>query len=80
MAAIEGTLRRLERERAQRIKAMKHETAPPPPSHQDEGVSSWGGVPLQGRTRGAKWLSGRMKALRKEKVDGAQKGSDPIQG
>jgi uncharacterized membrane protein len=76
MAAIEATLRRLERERAARIKALKHEAAPPPPSHQVEGVSSWGGVPLrQGRTRGAKWLSGRMKALRKEKEN--RTGSGP---
>jgi uncharacterized membrane protein len=68
MAAIEATLRRLERERAERIKALKHEAAPPPPSHQEEGVSSWGGVPIrQGRTRGAQWLRGRMQALRKKR-------------
>jgi Alpha/beta-hydrolase family len=68
MAAIEATLRRLERERAGRIKASKQETAPPPPSHQVEGLSQSGGVPLrQDRTRGPRWLSGRMKALRRER-------------
>jgi uncharacterized membrane protein len=68
MAAIEATLRRLERERAGRIKASKQETAPPPPSHQVEGLSQSGGVPLrQQRTRGPRWLSGRMKAFRRER-------------
>jgi uncharacterized membrane protein len=66
IAAIEGTLRRLERERAERIKALRHETAPPPPAHQVEGLLESGGVPLrQERTGGPRWLSGRMRALRR---------------
>ncbi len=63
MAAIEDTLRRLERERAERIEADSHTTAPPPPSRQQGSEPARGGVPLrQARTPGARWLTGRLRA------------------
>jgi uncharacterized membrane protein len=66
MAAIEETLRRLERERAERIEAASHDTAPLPPSRQQGAATSRGGVPLrQKRTRGARWLTGRLKGIRR---------------
>ncbi|HJV03674.1 MAG TPA: alpha/beta-hydrolase family protein [Actinomycetota bacterium] len=66
MAAIEETLRRLERERAERIKATSQEAAPEPPTGRDqEEVLIRGGVALrERRTRGARWLSGRLRASR----------------
>jgi uncharacterized membrane protein len=55
---IELTLRRLELERAERVEAASHATAPPSPTqrleHEDRRVS--GGVPLRApRTHGARW-------------------------
>jgi uncharacterized membrane protein len=65
MSAIEETLRRLERERAERIEAASHTAAPPPPTRQQEAGASHGGVPLrQARTRGPRWLTGRLRARR----------------
>lgn len=66
MASIEDVLRKLERERAERIEATSHEAAPPPPILRDEGVLSRGGVPIrERRTGGPRWLSGRLRALRR---------------
>jgi uncharacterized membrane protein len=65
MATIEETLRSLERERAERIEAASHITAPLPPSRRQETAPSGGGVPLRhARTPGARWLTGRMRSLR----------------
>jgi uncharacterized membrane protein len=73
MGAIEETLRRLERERAERIKSASHVTAPPPPSRQREEVASGGGVPLRHtRTRGPRWLTGRLRSLRRK--EGSHRG------
>jgi uncharacterized membrane protein len=55
LGRIEETLRSLELERAQRIKARDPEAAPPAPAHRDSDGSR-AGVPLRTRrTRGARW-------------------------
>jgi uncharacterized membrane protein len=59
---IEQTLRSLELERAQRIKAPHPQAAPPPPAHRTSDDSFRAGVPLRHRrTRGARWLRGRRQ-------------------
>ena len=59
---IEETLVSLELERAARIKAQHGHAAPPPPAHRAGDVQA--GVPLRHRrTRGARWLRGRQRAL-----------------
>jgi len=55
LASIEETLRSLELERAERIKARDPGAAPIPPAHRGDGGSA-AGVPLvTRRTRGARW-------------------------
>ena len=63
MSRIEETIRRLELERTQRIKAPSAEDAPASPSQKAAAQrQEAGGVPLVGaRTRGARWL-GSQKA------------------
>jgi uncharacterized membrane protein len=57
---IEQTLRSLELERAERIKAEHGHAAPSPPAHRSAGQDAVAGVPLRSRrTRGARWLRGR---------------------
>jgi uncharacterized membrane protein len=64
IARIEETLRSLELERAARIKAQHGHAAPPPPAHRAGGDVVQAGVPLRHRrTRGARWLRGRQRAL-----------------
>lgn len=56
MEHIEEALRKLELERADRIKAENIETAPPAPSQRKDGERMEGGVPMRtARTRGANW-------------------------
>jgi uncharacterized membrane protein len=60
LSRIEATLRSLELERAERIKAQHGQAAPPPPAHQATGATVQASVPLRTRrTRGARWLRGR---------------------
>jgi uncharacterized membrane protein len=64
VARIEETLRSLELERAARIKAQHGHAAPPPPAHRAGGDVVQAGVPLRHRrTRGARWLRGRQRAV-----------------
>jgi hypothetical protein len=57
---IEQTLRSLELERAERIKAEHAHAAPSPPAHRSAGEDALAGVPLRSRrTRGARWLARR---------------------
>jgi uncharacterized membrane protein len=59
---IEQTLRSLELERAQRIKAPHADAAPTPPVHRAGDGGSEAGVPLRTRrTRGARWSLRRRK-------------------
>jgi uncharacterized membrane protein len=60
---IDQTLRSLELERAERIKATHPDAAPPPPVHRAaEGGGSRAGVPLRTRrTGGARWSLRRRK-------------------
>jgi hypothetical protein len=56
LGSIEATLRSLELERAQRIKARDPAAAPIPPAHRGGDGGSRAGVPLASRrTRGARW-------------------------
>jgi uncharacterized membrane protein len=56
LGRIDETLRSLELERAQRIKARDTDAAPTPPAHRAEEDGSRAGVPLRvRRTRGARW-------------------------
>jgi uncharacterized membrane protein len=60
LGRIEATLRSLELERAQRIKAAHAQAAPPPPAHRTRDQDTLAGVPLRTRrTPGARWLRGR---------------------
>jgi uncharacterized membrane protein len=64
---IEATLRRLEVERAARIRATKGESAPPAPIQQarEQHPHLAGGVPLKvRRTRGARWRRGARRPSR----------------
>jgi uncharacterized membrane protein len=65
LARIEETLRSLELERAERIKARRADAAPTPPMHRTgDGGGSRAGVPLRtGRTRGARWSLRRRKPV-----------------
>jgi uncharacterized membrane protein len=64
MARIEQTLRSLELERAERIKARRAHAAPPPPAERAAGVDAPAGAPLRTRrTGGARWLRGRRPAI-----------------
>jgi uncharacterized membrane protein len=59
---IEQMLVSLELDRAERIKAQYAKAAPPAPVHQAAGMDALGGVPLRtGRTRGARWVRGRVR-------------------
>ncbi|MCC7078664.1 MAG: alpha/beta-hydrolase family protein [Acidimicrobiia bacterium] len=56
MERIEASLRELELERADRIKAENLETAPPAPAQRKDGERTEGGIPMRAeRTRGANW-------------------------
>ena len=60
LAGIEQTLRTLELERAERIKAEHSHAAPPAPRNDPRGDRVRGGVPLRSpRTRGARWIGRR---------------------
>jgi hypothetical protein len=57
MERIEATLRALELERAQRLKADAEHTAPTAPTHREPPPPWLAGVPLQRRrARGPRWL------------------------
>jgi hypothetical protein len=59
---IDQTLRALELERAERIKAPNPDAAPPPPLHRAPEGGFQGGVPLRvRRTGGARWSLRRRK-------------------
>ncbi len=60
LARIDQTLRSLELERAQRIKARHADAAPTPPAHRADEDRFRAGVPLRTRrTRGARWVQRR---------------------
>jgi hypothetical protein len=60
LGRIEQTLRSLELERAQRIKARDPDAAPTAPVHRTTDGASAAGVPLRTRrTRGARWTQRR---------------------
>jgi uncharacterized membrane protein len=60
LARIEQSLRSLELERAERIKAEHSDAAPPPPAQRSAGDRLRGGVPLRSpRTHGPHWLGRR---------------------
>src|SRR5829696_133561 len=60
LARIEQTLRSLELERAERIKARDPQAAPAAPAHRDGDGGVRAGVPLRTRrTRGARWRQAR---------------------
>jgi uncharacterized membrane protein len=60
LARIDQTLRSLELERAQRIKARHADAAPTPPAHRADEDRFRAGVPLRTRrTRGARWAQRR---------------------
>jgi hypothetical protein len=60
LAGIERTLRTLELERAERIKAEHSHAAPPAPAQRSGGHRVRGGVPLHTpRTPGARWIGRR---------------------
>src|SRR6266511_3358010 len=60
LARIEQSLRSLELERAERIKAEHPDAAPPPPAQRSAGDRLRGGVPLRSpRTHGPHWLGRR---------------------
>jgi hypothetical protein len=57
---IEETLRSLELERAERIKAAHPQAAPAAPAYRAADQAALAGVPLRaGRTGGARWSRGR---------------------
>jgi uncharacterized membrane protein len=61
LSRIEQTLRSLELERAERIKAQRAHAAPPAPAHRTADQDALAGVPLRTRrTRGARWVRGRQ--------------------
>jgi hypothetical protein len=63
LSRIERTLRSLELERAQRIKAAHQHAAPPSPVRRTADQHAPDGVPLRARrTRGAQWLRGGRRA------------------
>jgi uncharacterized membrane protein len=63
LGRIEETLRSLELERAQRIKARDPQAAPVPPAHRDGEGGVRAGVPLRTRrTGGARWRLTRRRA------------------
>ena len=63
LGRIEETLRSLELERAQRIKARDPQAAPVPPAHRDGEGGVRAGVPLRTRrTGGAQWRLTRRRA------------------
>jgi hypothetical protein len=69
---IDQTLRSLELERAERIKAKDPDAAPIPPVHRDAGDGFRAGVPLRTeRTRGARWSLRRRPAPQPEPSGGA---------
>jgi uncharacterized membrane protein len=60
LASIDQTLRSLELERGERIKAGHADSAPTPPAHRAAGEDAPAGVPLRRRrTPGARWMAGR---------------------
>jgi hypothetical protein len=62
MESVEGSLRSLELDRAERIKAEHADVAPPAPSQVANGKRVVSGVPLYGkRTSGAKWLKSILR-------------------
>jgi uncharacterized membrane protein len=64
LGRIEQTLRSLELERAQRIKAAHAQAAPPAPVQRTPDQYTPAGVPLRTRrTPGARWSRGRRRAL-----------------
>jgi hypothetical protein len=57
---IEETLRSLELERAERLKAAHPQAAPPAPAYRAADQAALAGVPLRARrTGGARWSRGR---------------------
>jgi hypothetical protein len=65
LAGIERTLRTLELERAERIRAEHSHDAPPAPAQRPGGDRARGGVPLRDpRTRGARWVGRRAPKRR----------------
>lgn len=67
---IETELRNLELERAERIKAEKHEAAPPAPAQRKDGEHEVGGIPLRvRRTGGARWLRSILRKPGKAPAD-----------
>jgi uncharacterized membrane protein len=72
LASIDQTLRSLELERAERIKARDPNAAPIPPAHRSGEGSFQAGVPLRTRrTRGARWSPRRRPAHQPEPSGGA---------
>jgi uncharacterized membrane protein len=62
LEAVEDSLRSLELDRAERIKAEHADVAPPAPSQLADGKRVVAGVPLYGsRTSGAKWLKSLLR-------------------
>jgi uncharacterized membrane protein len=62
MESVEASLRSLELDRAERIKAEHADVAPPAPSQVANGKRVVSGVPLYGkRTSGAKWLKSILR-------------------
>ena len=60
LASIQQILQSLELERAERIKALHAQAAPPAPAHRAVDQDALAGVPLRTRrTGGARWLRGR---------------------
>lgn len=60
--AVEESLRSLELDRADRIKAEHADVAPPAPSQMSDGKRVIEGVPLRGaRTSGAKWIKSLLR-------------------
>jgi uncharacterized membrane protein len=80
---VEETLRSLELERAERIKADHHQAAPPAPAHRTSEEMT-AGVPLRARrTRGAHWLGGsrgRVKARRRGGSPSATEAAETVAG
>ena len=63
LSRIDGTLRSLELERAERIKAPAPQVAPVPPVHRTDEAALRAGVPLRmRRTPGARWATRRRTA------------------
>ncbi|HEX6327999.1 MAG TPA: alpha/beta-hydrolase family protein [Jiangellaceae bacterium] len=63
LSRIDSTLRALELERAERIKAPAPQDAPVPPAHRTDEAAIRAGVPLRvRRTSGARWANRRRSA------------------